>query len=75
MKKLSLEMLRLTSEEVLGRSQMKKVTGGYGGSESCTVCYRYDSNKEINGTYTTAGSCQAGGVCYNDHNCFTWSCH
>ncbi|RZS95830.1 hypothetical protein [Cecembia calidifontis] len=28
MKKLSLEMLRLTSDEVLGRSQMKKVTGG-----------------------------------------------
>ncbi|MCL6258552.1 hypothetical protein M3O96_05600 [Aquiflexum sp. TKW24L] len=31
MKKLSLEMLRLTSDEVLGRSQMKKITGGYGG--------------------------------------------
>ncbi|MBW3470370.1 hypothetical protein EGN73_21545 [Arthrospiribacter ruber] len=29
MKKLSLEMLRLTSDEVLGRSQMKKITGGY----------------------------------------------
>ena len=28
MKKLSLEMLRLTSDEVLGRSQMKKITGG-----------------------------------------------
>jgi hypothetical protein len=34
MKKLSLEMLRLTSEEVLERSQMKKITGGYG--ESCS---------------------------------------
>ncbi len=32
MKKLSLEMLRLTSDEVLERSQMKKITGGYGGS-------------------------------------------
>ena len=32
MKKLSLEMLRLTSEEVLERSQMKKITGGYGGT-------------------------------------------
>jgi len=31
MKKLSLEMLRLSTEEVLGRSQMKKITGGYGG--------------------------------------------
>lgn len=28
MKKLSLEMLRLTSDEVLGRSQMMKITGG-----------------------------------------------
>jgi natural product precursor len=28
MKKLSVEMLRLTSDEVLGRSQMKKITGG-----------------------------------------------
>ena len=32
MKKLSLEMLKLTSNEVLQRSQMKKITGGYGGS-------------------------------------------
>jgi natural product precursor len=31
MKKLSLEMLRLTSADVLERSQMKKITGGYGG--------------------------------------------
>jgi natural product precursor len=29
MKKLSLVMLRLTSDEVLDRSQMKKITGGY----------------------------------------------
>ncbi len=32
MKKFNLEMLRLTSDEVLGRSQMKKITGGYGGT-------------------------------------------
>jgi len=32
MKKLSLEMLRLTSADVLERSQMKNITGGYGGS-------------------------------------------
>jgi len=40
MKKLSLEMLRLTSDEVLGRSQMKKVTGGYESSNPCAniVC-------------------------------------
>lgn len=30
MKKLSLETLRLTSDEVLGRSQMKMITGGDG---------------------------------------------
>lgn len=35
MKKLSLEMLRLTSDEVLQRSQMKKITGGYGGNTCC----------------------------------------
>ena len=28
MKKINLEMLRLTSDEVLERSQMKKITGG-----------------------------------------------
>jgi hypothetical protein len=39
MKKLSLEMLRLTSDEVLERSQMKKITGGYGtGNCSHSVC-------------------------------------
>lgn len=37
MKKLSLEMLRLSSNEVLERSQMKKITGGYGTTMvSCT---------------------------------------
>jgi hypothetical protein len=38
MKKLSLEMLRLTSDEVLGRSQMKKITGGYGGTGNKYKC-------------------------------------
>jgi len=71
MKKLSLEMLRLTSGEVLQRSEMKKITGGYGG---CTTCYTYDSNLVQNGTYTTSGSCNAGSTCFNDPNCFTWSC-
>ena len=31
MKKISLEMLRLSSDEVLERSQMKKITGGIWG--------------------------------------------
>jgi hypothetical protein len=35
MKKLNLEMLRLTSADVLERSQMKKITGGYS-SASCS---------------------------------------
>ncbi|MCL6258541.1 hypothetical protein M3O96_05545 [Aquiflexum sp. TKW24L] len=38
MKKLSLEMLRLTSDEVLQRSQMKKITGGYGWSVYYCKC-------------------------------------
>jgi hypothetical protein len=29
MKKLSLEMLRLSTSEILERSQMKRITGGY----------------------------------------------
>jgi hypothetical protein len=37
MKKLSLEMLQLTSEEVLGRNQMKKITGGRRYSCQCTM--------------------------------------
>ncbi|GMQ27331.1 hypothetical protein Aoki45_40140 [Algoriphagus sp. oki45] len=71
MKKLSLEMLRLSTNEILERSQMKKITGGYG---TCTTCTRYDSNLQPNGTYTTSGSCNAGPTCYNDPDCFTWSC-
>jgi len=39
MKKLSLEMFRLTSADVLERSEMKKMTGGYG-SGSCVYAYR-----------------------------------
>ncbi|TDK51100.1 hypothetical protein [Algoriphagus formosus] len=37
MKKLSLEMLRLSTNEILERSQMKKITGGNGnGFYQCT---------------------------------------
>ncbi len=37
MKKLSLEMLRLSTNEILERSQMKKITGGYGtGGSGCS---------------------------------------
>ena len=52
MKKLSLEMLRLTSDEVLERSQMKKITGGY-----TYTCYCGNaSNPTSGGFYVWAGS-------------------
>ena len=38
MKKLSLEMLRLSSEEALGRSQMKKIKGGSGDTTCLIRC-------------------------------------
>jgi len=37
MKKLSLEMLRLNTNEVLERSQMKKITGGIGSCSNCEI--------------------------------------
>ncbi|WP_139217460.1 hypothetical protein [Algoriphagus ornithinivorans] len=37
MKKLSLEMLRLSTNEILGRSQMKMVTGGIGSGSNCEI--------------------------------------
>ncbi|SDD80220.1 hypothetical protein SAMN04488104_10649 [Algoriphagus faecimaris] len=40
MKKLSLEMLRLSTNEILERSQMKKITGGYGSSGPCCIHLR-----------------------------------
>jgi natural product precursor len=55
MKKISLEMLRLTSDEVLERSQMKKITGGYG---ICTVhCYNPSTGKE---SYHSVPVCSVG---------------
>jgi len=37
-KKLSLEMLRLSTHEILERSQMKKITGGYGTGSCFITC-------------------------------------
>lgn len=54
MKKLSLEMLRLTSEEVLGRSQMKKITGGFGSVGVYCTCI--NSVGAWSGTYSSWGS-------------------
>jgi hypothetical protein len=39
MKKLSLELLKLTLDEVLERSQMKKITGGYGSNPYYCACF------------------------------------
>ncbi len=66
MKKLSLEMLRLTSGEVLERSQMKKITGGYGGT-----CYLQCDNwnnfrpMQVDNCHSSILSlyCSGGGVC------------
>lgn len=66
MKKLSLEMLRLSSEEVLGRSQMKKITGGYGGSGCLVQC-----NNWVNYRPMPSASCGQGQIlCSGGYMCF-----
>jgi len=54
MKKLSIEMLRLTSDEVLQRSQMKKITGGYTGCLD-TKC----GSKNPNGVCCPQNTCSS----------------
>jgi hypothetical protein len=59
MKMLSLEMLRLTSDEILGRSQMKKITGGYGtGPCSWNVCNAGTTCCDPHTHWCVGGSCQ-----------------
>jgi hypothetical protein len=73
MRKLNLEKLKLAAEDVLQRNQMGTIYGGSGGS--CSVCYLYsDPNKTILETLSSAGSCEAGTICYNTPGCFTWEC-
>jgi natural product precursor len=68
MKKLSLEMLKLSSEEVLERSQMKSVIGGarfrcncYNSTGSWTGNYSDQATAEANG----GGHCESGiAQCY-----------
>ena len=65
-------MLRLTSADVLERSQMKKITGGYGGS-GCTYysCHCTDGGSgSWSGCYSGGGAgnsirmyCNRSGVC------------
>jgi natural product precursor len=60
MKKLSLEMLRLTSDEVLHRSQMKKITGGYG--TVSVYCHCTGSVGAWSGTYSSWDAVRAAVV-------------
>ncbi|WP_373523556.1 hypothetical protein [Aquiflexum sp.] len=59
MKKLSLEILGLTSDEVLGKSQMKKITGGSGNCQR-VYCHCTDGGAGAwEGTYCSAAEIQA----------------
>lgn len=62
MKKFSLEMLRLTSDEVLGRSQMKKITGGYSTTLRCSDWSRTMQVHRCNQS-TINFYCREGGSC------------
>jgi len=50
-------MLRLTSEEVLQRIQMKKISGGYGGVSVHCTCHGNVGNWW--GTYSSWGAIQS----------------
>ncbi|WP_373521951.1 hypothetical protein [Aquiflexum sp.] len=63
MKKLSLEMLRLTSDEVLGRSQMKKITGGSGNCKWICTCGNDDPITVWDCNWDPTGVCPVGGGC------------
>jgi natural product precursor len=66
MKKLSLEMLRLTSEEVLERNQMAKITGGGYWRCSCSSSspqFTVMANDDIEATQVAAAECGYGGYC------------
>lgn len=60
MKKLSLEMLRLTSDEVLERSQMKKITGGYGGAGEQYKCCTMNAGCSPCKACSSSCTCQLG---------------
>ncbi|GMQ27326.1 hypothetical protein Aoki45_40090 [Algoriphagus sp. oki45] len=71
MKKLNLEMLRLSTDEVLERSQMKKITGGYGMSYCATMYMIRSCNQLSGGAYsgwaygwTSNGCNNSGGANY-----------
>ncbi len=72
MKKLSLEMLRLTSDEVLEKSQMKKITGGYGSVWYCYCTHSSGNYGHYAALYPSgeaalwdmANRCQGNGACH-----------
>ena len=72
MKKLNLEKLKLAAEDVLQRSQM---TGIYGGSGNCTVCYLFDIQLNLLETLVSAGPCDAQEVCDNYPDCRFQNCY
>ncbi|SFO16973.1 natural product precursor [Algoriphagus ornithinivorans] len=57
MKKLSLEMLRLSTNEILERSQMKRITGGYGSGPCYITCSSPDGGAP---KQHSVPSCSAG---------------
>ena len=78
MKKLKLKLDGI--KEMLSRDQMKKVSGGYGSTYTCTFVYEPDT--PCTGGYTdvscqgTLTSCEdaAGVTCANDDCCHTVTC-
>jgi hypothetical protein len=67
MKKLSLEMLKLTSDEVLQRGQMKMITGGERYRCTCT-----DSVGSYTGNYSSYDAAMSSALtwCASNHaNC------
>lgn len=66
MRKLNLDSSVFRAGEVLSRSQLKKVLGGYGGYEgpgACTAavnCGTSDKPRNISCSCTNGGSCTSG---------------
>lgn len=66
MKKLSLEMLRLSTNEILERSQMKKILGGGFWHCRCSSSgprFTVMANDDIEATLVGAAQCGAGAYC------------
>ncbi|MGN6299177.1 MAG: hypothetical protein ACTHM7_20455 [Ginsengibacter sp.] len=71
MKRVKLQMLGLSVNDLLTREQMKKVMGGSGsggsGGDTCSGSCDYQWTDAQGHTHTTTGSCllaQPGNLCY-----------